>query len=61
MDPMIITGGGGAYGVLLLLLILWSLAIRARRAPRMFPEWMRAKGSVDEEFMLKVKVSELAL
>ena len=30
MDPMTITGGGGAYGVLLLLLILWSLAIRAK-------------------------------
>jgi hypothetical protein len=30
MDPLTIAGGGGTYGVLLLILILWSLAVRAK-------------------------------
>jgi hypothetical protein len=30
MDPLTIAGGDGGYGVLLLILILWSLAIWAK-------------------------------
>ena len=40
MDPMTILGGGGAYGVMLGVLILFSLVIRAKSRGANVPGWL---------------------
>jgi hypothetical protein len=43
MDPLTMSGGAGAYGSLLAVLILWSLVVRGRTGRTRASYWLAAR------------------